>query len=82
MALIDVLSRGRLECGFVRGVPYEIAAGNSNPVRSNVPAAWMDMADVIRGRAGAEQKSCKEKVALYLKGVVGIRPTPGRSPAP
>ncbi len=22
MALIDVISRGRLECGFVRGVPY------------------------------------------------------------
>jgi len=35
MALIDMLSRGRLECGFVRGVPYEIAAANSNPVRSN-----------------------------------------------
>lgn len=33
MAFIDVLSKGRLECGFVRGVPYELAAGNSNPVR-------------------------------------------------
>ncbi len=33
MAMIDVLSRGRLEVGFVRGVPYEIAAANSNPVR-------------------------------------------------
>jgi alkanesulfonate monooxygenase SsuD/methylene tetrahydromethanopterin reductase-like flavin-dependent oxidoreductase (luciferase family) len=33
MALIDVLSHGRLEAGFVRGVPYEIAAANSNPVR-------------------------------------------------
>lgn len=35
MALIDVLSHGRLEAGFVRGVPYELAAANSNPVRSN-----------------------------------------------
>ena len=35
MALIDVLSHGRLEVGFVRGVPYELAAANSNPVRSN-----------------------------------------------
>ncbi len=33
MAMVDVLSRGRVECGFVRSVPYEIAAGNSNPVR-------------------------------------------------
>ena len=33
MALIDVLSRGRLECGFVRGVPYEIAPANVFPYR-------------------------------------------------
>ncbi len=35
MAMVDVLSKGRLECGFVRGVPYEIAAANSNPMRMN-----------------------------------------------
>ena len=35
MAMIDVLSRGRLEAGFVRGVPYEISPANSNPVRMN-----------------------------------------------
>ncbi len=33
MALIDCISRGRLECGFIRGVPFEIAPANSNPVR-------------------------------------------------
>lgn len=33
MAMVDVLSKGRLECGFVRSVPYEIAPANSNPVR-------------------------------------------------
>ena len=35
MALIDVLSKGRLEAGFVRGVPTEILPANSNPVRMN-----------------------------------------------
>jgi alkanesulfonate monooxygenase SsuD/methylene tetrahydromethanopterin reductase-like flavin-dependent oxidoreductase (luciferase family) len=35
MALADVLSRGRIEAGFVRGVPYEISPANSNPVRMN-----------------------------------------------
>ena len=35
MAMVDVLSRGRLEAGFVRGVPYEILPANSNPVRMN-----------------------------------------------
>jgi alkanesulfonate monooxygenase SsuD/methylene tetrahydromethanopterin reductase-like flavin-dependent oxidoreductase (luciferase family) len=32
MAMVDNYSRGRLEVGFVRGVPYEISAVNSNPV--------------------------------------------------
>jgi alkanesulfonate monooxygenase SsuD/methylene tetrahydromethanopterin reductase-like flavin-dependent oxidoreductase (luciferase family) len=31
-ALIDVISRGRFEMGFVKGIPYEIAPANSNPV--------------------------------------------------
>src|ERR1700742_1606798 len=35
MALADVLSHARIEAGFVRGVPYEIAAANSNPARTN-----------------------------------------------
>jgi alkanesulfonate monooxygenase SsuD/methylene tetrahydromethanopterin reductase-like flavin-dependent oxidoreductase (luciferase family) len=35
MAMIDVLSHGRVEVGFVRGVPYEILPANSNPVRMN-----------------------------------------------
>jgi alkanesulfonate monooxygenase SsuD/methylene tetrahydromethanopterin reductase-like flavin-dependent oxidoreductase (luciferase family) len=35
MAMCDILSRGRVEAGFVRGVPYEISPANSNPVRMN-----------------------------------------------
>lgn len=34
MAMIDNISRGRLEVGFVRGVPYEILPANSSPVRT------------------------------------------------
>ena len=30
-SIIDVISRGRLEMGFVKGVPYEIAPANTNP---------------------------------------------------
>jgi len=44
------------------------------PVTGITPGVWMDMGQVIQGGPGAEQKSCKEKIALYLKGVVGIRP--------
>jgi alkanesulfonate monooxygenase SsuD/methylene tetrahydromethanopterin reductase-like flavin-dependent oxidoreductase (luciferase family) len=33
MAMLDVFSRGRLEVGFVRGVPFEISATNTDPTR-------------------------------------------------
>ena len=31
MAMVDNISHGRLDCGFVRGVPYELLASNANP---------------------------------------------------
>jgi alkanesulfonate monooxygenase SsuD/methylene tetrahydromethanopterin reductase-like flavin-dependent oxidoreductase (luciferase family) len=39
MAMIDCISRGRLEAGFVRGVPYEIFAANTNPTQT-VERLW------------------------------------------
>jgi alkanesulfonate monooxygenase SsuD/methylene tetrahydromethanopterin reductase-like flavin-dependent oxidoreductase (luciferase family) len=33
LSVVDVISGGRLEMGFVKGVPYEVAAANANPVR-------------------------------------------------
>jgi alkanesulfonate monooxygenase SsuD/methylene tetrahydromethanopterin reductase-like flavin-dependent oxidoreductase (luciferase family) len=35
LATIDVISRGRLEMGFVKGVPQEVAVANLNPVFTN-----------------------------------------------
>ncbi len=35
MAMIDCISRGRLNAGFVRGVPYEVFAANTNPTTTN-----------------------------------------------
>src|SRR3954464_198025 len=32
LSSIDVISRGRLDMGFIKGVPYEFAASNQNPV--------------------------------------------------
>ncbi|MEX0840926.1 MAG: LLM class flavin-dependent oxidoreductase [Xanthobacteraceae bacterium] len=34
MAMIDCISRGRLDVGIVRGVPYEIFAANTNPTHT------------------------------------------------
>jgi alkanesulfonate monooxygenase SsuD/methylene tetrahydromethanopterin reductase-like flavin-dependent oxidoreductase (luciferase family) len=35
MAIVDILSRGRLDVGFVRSAPPEISAVNSKPVQMN-----------------------------------------------
>ena len=32
LSTIDVISRGRLDMGFIKGVPYEFPASNQNPV--------------------------------------------------
>ena len=32
LSMIDVISRGRLEMGFVKGVPYEVVVANNSPV--------------------------------------------------
>ena len=32
LSAIDVISRGRLDMGFIKGIPYEVAASNQNPV--------------------------------------------------
>src|SRR5260221_8806803 len=45
MAMIDVISHGRLDCGFVRGVPMELSAGNSNPV--DMKARFWEALDLI-----------------------------------
>ena len=48
-------------------------AASGRPVPGLKPAAWLDMSGVVGGKAG-EQRACKDKVALYLQGSVGIRP--------
>jgi YVTN family beta-propeller protein len=45
-----------------------------DPVRGVTPGAWMDIGEVLAGQPEEEQKSCKDKVGLYLGGAVGIRP--------
>ena len=60
------------ELAEVRFKITDEAAGT--PVRAANPGAWMDMAAVLGGKPGDQQKSCKDKVSLYMQGAVGIRP--------
>lgn len=47
-------------------------ATSGAPISGLTPGVWLDLGQVIAGRDG--QKECKDKIALYLKGMVGIRP--------
>ena len=71
--------RGRADSALTAGDLAEVKfrlteEATGKPIRGIVPGAWMDIGESIQGKAGAPQKSCKDKIALYLKGVVGIRP--------
>jgi YVTN family beta-propeller protein len=44
------------------------------PVRGSRLGAWLDAGANIQAQAGGSQRQCVEKIGLYLKGAVGIRP--------
>ncbi|MBI5067562.1 MAG: YncE family protein [Deltaproteobacteria bacterium] len=67
-------SQARLLEGDWAEVRFRIRdEATGQPVRGLKPAAWMDMGEVIEGKGG-DRKDCREKIGLYLKGIVGIRP--------
>jgi YVTN family beta-propeller protein len=55
-------------------------AGTGEPIQGQFPGVWMDMGELWSDRVkkpGAEKNKpmdCKERVGLYLQGLVGIRP--------
>jgi len=65
----------RLVEGGFADVRFRITdEASGKPVQRLAPGAWMDVGETLHDRAGAEQKSCKDKIGMYLKGAVGIRP--------
>jgi YVTN family beta-propeller protein len=65
---------GELVEGALADIRFRISDAISGKALSGLaPGAWLDLAQVVSGRDG-EQKECKDKIALYLKGVVGVRP--------
>jgi alkanesulfonate monooxygenase SsuD/methylene tetrahydromethanopterin reductase-like flavin-dependent oxidoreductase (luciferase family) len=80
MAMIDVLSRGRVEAGFVRGVPYEISAANSNPVRSN-ERHWEALDLIIKAWTSHDGPFSHEGRFFHHR-MVNIWPRPYQQPHP
>lgn len=80
MAMVDVLSRGRLECGFVKSVPYEVSAGNSNPVRMN-DRMW-EAVDLILKAWQSHDGPFSFEGRFFHHRMVNIWPRPYQSPTP
>ena len=61
--------------GMLTEVRFRISdAASGKPVQGSRMGAWMDAGANIQGQPGSVQKQCIEKIGLYLKGAVGIRP--------
>ena len=80
MALIDILSKGRLECGFVRGVPYEITPANSNPVRMN-ERQWEAMDLIVKAWTRHDGPFSHEGRFFHHRNI-NIWPRPWQQPHP
>jgi alkanesulfonate monooxygenase SsuD/methylene tetrahydromethanopterin reductase-like flavin-dependent oxidoreductase (luciferase family) len=80
MALVDLLSHGRLDVGFVRGVPYEVSAVNSNPVRMN-ERMW-EAIDLIHKAWTTHDGPFTWEGEFFTHRQVNIWPRPLQQPAP
>jgi YVTN family beta-propeller protein len=48
-------------------------ASTGDPIKGRYPAAWMDLAETWEAR-GERPMSCRDRIATYLQGLVGVRP--------
>ena len=80
MAMVDVLSKGRLECGFVRGVPYEVLPANSNPVRMN-ERQWEAMDLIVKAWTNHDGPVSHEGRFFHHRNI-NIWPRPFQQPHP
>ncbi|HUZ75905.1 MAG TPA: LLM class flavin-dependent oxidoreductase [Stellaceae bacterium] len=80
MALADVLSHGRIDAGFVRGVPYEIAPSNGNPVRTN-ERHWEALDLIVKAWTSHDGPFSHEGRFFHYR-AVNIWPRPWQQPHP
>ncbi len=48
-------------------------ASTGEPIKGRYPAAWMDLGEAWEAKGGRPM-TCRDRVATYLQGIVGIRP--------
>jgi alkanesulfonate monooxygenase SsuD/methylene tetrahydromethanopterin reductase-like flavin-dependent oxidoreductase (luciferase family) len=80
MAMIDCISRGRLDAGFVRGVPFEIFAANTNPT-STLERLWEGVDLCVKAWTSHGEPFNVETRFLNRR-VVNVWPRPYQQPHP
>jgi len=65
---------GPLHAGDWADVTFRVTdAGTGEPLNGRYPAAWMDLGKSWASK-GDRPMSCKDRIATYLQGIVGVRP--------
>ena len=80
LAMIDVISRGRLDMGFVKGVPYEFACSNQNAV--DVVARFWEAHDFIIKAMTTRDGPFNWEGEFFQYRHVNIFPRPYQQPHP
>ena len=80
LSTIDVISRGRLDMGFIKGVPYEFAASNENPV-GVMDRFWEAHDFIIKAMTTHDEPFNWESEHFHYR-QVNIWPRPWQQPHP
>ena len=80
LAMVDVISRGRLDMGFVKGVPYEFACSNQNAVEV-VDRFWEAHDFIVKAMSTHDGPFNWEGEYFHYRNV-NIWPRPFQQPSP
>ena len=74
LSVLPVGGVGDVTAGSWADVTFRVTdAGTGDPIKGRYPAAWMDIGEAWKAM-GDRPMSCKDRVATYLQGIVGVRP--------
>ena len=80
LSMVDVISGGRIEMGFVKGVPYEIPVSNLNPVR--IMDRFWEAQDLILKAMTSHSGPFRWEGEYFNYRAVNIWPRPLQQPHP
>ena len=64
---------GAVTAGDWADVTFRVTdASTGEPIKGRYPAAWMDLGEAWQAM-GERPMSCRDRVATYLQGIVGVR---------